>query len=193
MCGAPARSRRVRHTRVLAGSVRWHARFASTVVGTCGTVVTVSRGGLPGWRVDREGTNRSAYCSRCGRYRRCSGCGLADGQDVVGKAREDDGRAGSGVAVQARLAERGFPCARPLTPAVAEASAPPSTPRSHWWNARPRDDQRVHRRCTTRQRCRRHSQVRLRARRRSAREPVPRIRVASCLSVVTVSRSRTVL
>jgi hypothetical protein len=37
----------------------------------------------------------------------------------VVKAREDDGRAASCVAVQARLAERGFPCARPLTPAVA--------------------------------------------------------------------------
>jgi Ser/Thr protein kinase RdoA (MazF antagonist) len=44
---------------------------------------------------------------------------LAGGRDVVVKAREDDGRAASCVAAQARLAERGFPCARPLTPAVA--------------------------------------------------------------------------
>lgn len=43
---------------------------------------------------------------------------LAGGRDVVVKAREDDGRAASCVVAQARLAERGFPCARPLTPAV---------------------------------------------------------------------------
>jgi hypothetical protein len=43
---------------------------------------------------------------------------LAGGTDVVVKARADDGRAVSCVAAQARLAERGFPCARPLTPVV---------------------------------------------------------------------------
>lgn len=48
------------------------------------------------------------------------GLRLADGRDVVVKARADDGRAVSCVAAQARLAERGFPCARPLTP-VARA------------------------------------------------------------------------
>ncbi|GHF51361.1 hypothetical protein FHX82_004005 [Amycolatopsis bartoniae] len=42
--------------------------------------------------------------------------------DVVVKARDDDGRAGACVAAQAALAERGFPCARPLTPAVAVGS-----------------------------------------------------------------------
>ncbi|WP_017569676.1 phosphotransferase [Nocardiopsis halotolerans] len=46
------------------------------------------------------------------------GLRLADGRDVVVKAREDDGRAASCVAAQVRLAERGFPCARPLTPVV---------------------------------------------------------------------------
>jgi hypothetical protein len=44
------------------------------------------------------------------------GLRLAGGTDVVVKARADDGRAASCVAAQARLAERGFPCARPLTP-----------------------------------------------------------------------------
>ena len=44
------------------------------------------------------------------------GLRLAGGTDVVVKARADDGRAVSCVAAQARLAERGFPCARPLTP-----------------------------------------------------------------------------
>ena len=38
------------------------------------------------------------------------------------KARADDGRAASCVAAQARLAERGFPCARPLTPVVGVGS-----------------------------------------------------------------------
>ena len=50
------------------------------------------------------------------------GLRLAGGGDVVVKARADDGRAGSCVAAQARLAERGFPCARPLTPVVGVGS-----------------------------------------------------------------------
>ena len=50
------------------------------------------------------------------------GLRLADGRDVVVKARVDDGRAVSCVAAQARLAERGFPCPRPLT-AVAGAGS----------------------------------------------------------------------
>jgi hypothetical protein len=44
------------------------------------------------------------------------GLRLAGGTDVVVKACADGGRATSCVAAQARLAERGFPCARPLTP-----------------------------------------------------------------------------
>ncbi|MEV6642523.1 hypothetical protein [Amycolatopsis sp. NPDC051371] len=47
------------------------------------------------------------------------GLRLADGREVVVKARADDGRAASCVAAQARLAQRGFPCARPLTAVVA--------------------------------------------------------------------------
>lgn len=50
------------------------------------------------------------------------GLRLAGGRDVVVKARSDDGRAVSCVAAQARLAERGFPCARPLTPAAGAGS-----------------------------------------------------------------------
>ena len=46
------------------------------------------------------------------------GLRLTGGTDVVVKARADNGRAVSCVAAQARLAERGFPCARPLTPVV---------------------------------------------------------------------------
>ncbi|MFJ1763100.1 hypothetical protein ACIOD2_22495 [Amycolatopsis sp. NPDC088138] len=51
------------------------------------------------------------------------GLRLADGREVVLKARpDDDGRAAPCVEAQARLAERGFPCPRPLTPAVAVGS-----------------------------------------------------------------------
>lgn len=46
------------------------------------------------------------------------GVRLNDGREVVVKAREDDGRAASCLTAQTRLAERGFPCALPLTPAV---------------------------------------------------------------------------
>jgi hypothetical protein len=47
------------------------------------------------------------------------GLRLADGRDVVVKAREDDGRTASCVAAQAQLAARGFPCPRPITSVVA--------------------------------------------------------------------------
>lgn len=47
------------------------------------------------------------------------GLRLAGGRDVVVKARPDEGRASSCVAAQAQLAQRGFACPRPLTPAVA--------------------------------------------------------------------------
>jgi Phosphotransferase enzyme family len=50
------------------------------------------------------------------------GLRLPGGTDVVVKARADEGRAVSCVAVQARLAERGFPCARPLTPVIRGGS-----------------------------------------------------------------------
>lgn len=43
------------------------------------------------------------------------GLRLADGREVVVKAREDDGRVAACLAAQDRLAARGFPCARPIT------------------------------------------------------------------------------
>jgi hypothetical protein len=48
-----------------------------------------------------------------------AGLRLADGREVVVKAREDEGRAAACVTAQARLADRGFPCPRPLTPVIA--------------------------------------------------------------------------
>ncbi|MFJ7219630.1 phosphotransferase [Amycolatopsis sp. NPDC098790] len=50
------------------------------------------------------------------------GLRLADGREVVVKAREAEGREESCVAAQARLAERGFPCALPLTDVVRVGS-----------------------------------------------------------------------
>ncbi len=50
------------------------------------------------------------------------GVRLRGGREVVVKARADGGRAASCVAAQAWLAERGFPCARPLTPVTGVGS-----------------------------------------------------------------------
>ncbi|KDN24156.1 hypothetical protein DV20_00240 [Amycolatopsis rifamycinica] len=47
-----------------------------------------------------------------------TGVRLTDGRQVVVKAREDEGRAAACVEAQARLAERGFPCPRPVTPVI---------------------------------------------------------------------------
>jgi Phosphotransferase enzyme family len=49
---------------------------------------------------------------------RVFGLQLADASRVVVKIRADDGRTVSCLAAQANLAERGFPCARPLTAIV---------------------------------------------------------------------------
>ncbi len=73
---------------------------------------------LPAWCVDRLGGEPVRVLFELRQISAVFGLRLADGRDVVVKAREDDGRAASCVAAQARLAERGFPCARPLTPAV---------------------------------------------------------------------------
>jgi hypothetical protein len=73
---------------------------------------------LPAWCVDQFGEEPVGVLFELRRMSAVFGLRLAGGRDVVVKAREDDGRAGSCVAAQARLAERGFPCARPLTPAV---------------------------------------------------------------------------
>ncbi|HEY3869803.1 MAG TPA: hypothetical protein VGM10_15675 [Actinocrinis sp.] len=73
---------------------------------------------LPAWCSDRLGGESAEVLFRLQQVSMVFGLRLADGTDVVVKARPDDGRAASCVAAQARLAERGFPCARPLTPVV---------------------------------------------------------------------------
>ena len=88
----------------------------------CGTVLSVPLDELPDWLpawcVDHLGAEPAGVLFRSNQVSMVFGLRLAGGRDVVVKARPDDGRAGSCVAAQARLAERGFPCARPITPAV---------------------------------------------------------------------------
>lgn len=73
---------------------------------------------LPTWCVDQLGDAPIGVLFERRSISAVFGLRLAGGCDVVVKAREDDGRAASCVAAQARLAARGCPCARPLTPVV---------------------------------------------------------------------------
>ena len=73
---------------------------------------------LPAWCAERLGHEPVSVLFERRSVSAVVGLRLADGREVVVKAREDDGRAASCVAAQARLAERGFPCPRPLTPVV---------------------------------------------------------------------------
>jgi len=77
---------------------------------------------LPAWCVDHLGGEPAGVLFQLHQVSMVFGLRLAGGTDVVVKARADDGRATSCVAAQARLAERGFPCARPLTPVVGVGS-----------------------------------------------------------------------
>jgi hypothetical protein len=73
---------------------------------------------LPAWCADQLGNEPVGVLFEVRSISAVFGLRLAGGRDVVVKTRGDDGRAASCVAAQARLADRGFPCARPLTPAV---------------------------------------------------------------------------
>jgi hypothetical protein len=77
---------------------------------------------LPGWCLDHLGGEPASVLFQLHQVSMVFGLRLAGGRDVVVKARADDGRAVSCVAAQARLAERGFPCARPLTPVAGAGS-----------------------------------------------------------------------
>ena len=77
---------------------------------------------LPAWCLDHLGSEPAAVLFQVQQVSMVFGLRLAGGADVVVKARADDGRAVSCVAAQARLAERGFPCARPLTPVTGAGS-----------------------------------------------------------------------
>jgi hypothetical protein len=92
---------------------------ASGAFGAYGTVVPVSLEDLPDWLpawcADHLGSEPDGVLFRLHQVSMVFGLRLRGGRDVVVKARADAGRAVSCVAAQARLAERGFPCARPLT------------------------------------------------------------------------------
>jgi hypothetical protein len=103
------------------GSVIVHdTNLAYGAFGAYGTVVTVPLDDLPDWLpdwcLDHLGGEPVGVLFQLQQVSMVFGLRLAGGTDVVVKARADDGRAVSCVAAQDRLAERGFPCARPLTP-----------------------------------------------------------------------------
>ena len=77
---------------------------------------------LPDWCREHLGTEPAEVLFHVQQVSMVFGLRLAGGTDAVVKARADDGRAVSCLAAQARLAERGFPCARPLTPVTAVGS-----------------------------------------------------------------------
>jgi hypothetical protein len=77
---------------------------------------------LPAWCLDQLGGEPSGVLFRLHQVSIVFGLRMADGTDVVVKARADDGRAAACVAAQTRLAGRGFPCARPLTPVTTVGS-----------------------------------------------------------------------
>lgn len=77
---------------------------------------------LPDWCRDRLGGEPADVLFRRHGISTVFGLRLTDGTDVVVKTRADDGRAGPCVEAQARLAERGFPGARPLTRAIRVGS-----------------------------------------------------------------------
>jgi hypothetical protein len=86
----------------------------------------VPLGDLPGWLAawcrDHLGGEPVDVLFQLQQVSMVFGLRLPGGTDVVVKARADDGRAASCVTAQARLAERGFPCARPLTPVTGVGS-----------------------------------------------------------------------
>jgi hypothetical protein len=77
---------------------------------------------LPAWCLHHLGNEPAGVLFQAHQVSMVFGLRLAGGTDVVVKARADDGRATSCITAQARLAERGFPCARPLTPVIGVGS-----------------------------------------------------------------------
>src|SRR5260370_26939590 len=103
--------------------------LASGAFGAYGTVLIVPLDDLPDWLpawcLDHLAGEPVGVLFQLRQVSMVFGLRLAGGRDVVVKARADDGRAVSCVAAQARLAERGFPCARI---AGIRASAPGTAP-----------------------------------------------------------------
>jgi hypothetical protein len=74
---------------------------------------------LPTWCVDHLGSGPVDVLFQLQQISTVFGLRLACGTEAVIKARPDERRAASCLAAQTQLAECGFPCARPLTPAVS--------------------------------------------------------------------------
>ncbi|SDU77959.1 aminoglycoside phosphotransferase/kinase family protein [Jiangella alkaliphila] len=70
----------------------------------------------PAWCRDRLGSEPAGVLFARHSISAVFGLRLAGGAEVVLKARPDDGRADACVEAQRRLAERGLPCPRPITP-----------------------------------------------------------------------------
>ncbi|SNY67172.1 phosphotransferase [Paractinoplanes atraurantiacus] len=71
---------------------------------------------LPAWCLGRLGGEPAEVLFSSHQVSMVFGLRLAGGREVVVKARAGVSRAASCVAAQTWMAERGFPCARPLTP-----------------------------------------------------------------------------
>jgi hypothetical protein len=107
----------------VAGATRYSAnREVTARLSAYGKVFSVSLDGLPAWLpswcLDHLGSQPAAVLFQHQSMSTVFGLRLVDGTDIVVKARADDGRARSCVEAQARLAEKGFPCASPRTPVV---------------------------------------------------------------------------
>jgi len=115
---------RIHGPRDIPGVVQHESRFRG--FGACGTVLTVPLGDLPDWLpawcLAHLGDEPADVLFQLEQVSMVFGLRLAGGAEVVVKARADDGRAVPCVTAQARLAGRGFPCARPLTPVVGVGS-----------------------------------------------------------------------
>jgi hypothetical protein len=77
---------------------------------------------LPAWCLEHLGGEPISVLFQRQQVSMVFGLRLAGGTDAVVKARADGGRAVPCVVAQARLAETGFPCPRPLTPVVCVGS-----------------------------------------------------------------------
>ncbi|WP_205843590.1 phosphotransferase [Nakamurella deserti] len=74
-------------------------------------------GALSAWCLEQFGAEPAREIFGRRQASHVTGLELTDGRQLVVKARHDEnGRAATCVAVQERLADLGFPCARPLTP-----------------------------------------------------------------------------
>ncbi|WP_033288912.1 hypothetical protein [Amycolatopsis jejuensis] len=77
---------------------------------------------LPDWCLQHLGGKPADVLFQQHQISAVYGFRLTGGREVVVKARTDHGRAAACVAAQAQLADSGFPCARPLTPAITVGS-----------------------------------------------------------------------